>query len=139
MVISLKNSSGAISSEIMQRLGPNHTEMKVRSRYGDSFAVDEDVLVVGAKRDGSGSVFIYRQAENLTWFEEDKLVPDDSSVRNFGSAVLVKDNVVIVAASDEGSKGKVFFYEFNPVSSSWQQMVNTTLVNEDCDGGFGSS
>ena len=135
MVISPKDPSGGISNETIQRLGPNPDEMDVRSWYGDSFAVDEHLLVVGADEDGPGSVFIYRQANNLTWSEEEKLVPDDSSVQNFGSSVLVINNVVIVAAKDMG----VFFYEYDPISSSWQQLVNNTFVNDDCDGGFASS
>lgn len=142
--VSPKDSLGIHLNQTMN-ITPAHEDVDAYSQFGTSIAVDGDVLVVGAPNDAgnSGSAFIYRQADDTTWLQEAKLDPDDASVQNFGSSVLVKNNLILVADDHYGnaSKGAVFVYEkVDSLSDPWQLLVNSTLLtNEDCDGRFGAS
>eukprot|EP00571_Detonula_confervacea_P002835 CAMPEP_0172329654 /NCGR_PEP_ID=MMETSP1058-20130122/60992_1 /TAXON_ID=83371 /ORGANISM="Detonula confervacea, Strain CCMP 353" /LENGTH=762 /DNA_ID=CAMNT_0013046839 /DNA_START=132 /DNA_END=2420 /DNA_ORIENTATION=- len=132
-----RDSSGQWNHTI--RIAPDN--MDRQSQFGRSISIDGSVMVVGAPNDrGTGTAFIYRRT-NTTWEQEFKLVSEDPNIKNFGSSVLVKGNLVVVADVRYGddNQGAVFMYQYDSLLNPWQQITNGTLSNNDCGGNFGRS
>lgn len=98
-------------------------------RYGTSVAVDGDVIVIGAPHDTqggvirSGSAYLYRH-DGTTWVGEQKLVADDASEEaEFGDAVAVSGDVILVGARQSSSvfrlPGAAYAYRFD--GNTWVQ------------------
>jgi len=107
--------------------------------FGDSFgwsvAVSGDVAVVGAYGDDdngleSGAAYVYRW-NGSSWVEDIKLLASDGAADdNFGYAVAVSGDVVVVGAwhnDDNGAdSGSAYVYRWN--GSSW---IETKLLASD--------
>jgi len=110
-----------------------------KSWLGRSVGIDGDRLVAGAVSDGDfGSVFVYRRVGG-SWEMDTKLSPDIEHLRNFGRAVSIKGDVILVGDRVYGDprRGAVFVYAFDKSSSLWQ--LKASITNEDCDQWFGTS
>ena len=132
-----KDSSGEWS--LFTRIVPSNISR--RAYFGLSVDVDGDVMVVGATGDREGDVgsaFVYRRNET-GWVEEATLAPDDSNLDSFGAVVSVKGDLIAVGDYKYGvyDKGAVFLYQYNSSVNLWNQ-INDPLMNDDCDGRFGS-
>jgi len=119
---------------------PEHGDVDSFGGFGNSIAVDGDTLIVGAPNDDNsvGSAFVYRRQQTdigSTWLKEAKLQPDDSGIQSFGRSVLIRDGTIAVSASHHGtdSSGAVYFYQLDTLTQA------DILINDDCDGKFGSS
>lgn len=99
---------------------------------GGAVALDGGVLVVGAKQANSnnGVVVVYRSTTPRsagTWVYAATLRPDASGVLQFGRAVAVHGNVIVVGApNDNGNVGAAFVYESAnaaqpAATTSWQR------------------
>jgi hypothetical protein len=79
-------------------------------RFGYAVAVDGDTIVVGAYQDddkgtNSGSAYVFTRT-GATWTQQAKLVPADGAANdNFGRAVAVDGDTIVVGASLDGDKG----------------------------------
>ena len=122
-----KENNGTWSST--QKLHPNafpgNTEIE-NAVFGASVAISDDVLVVGApqeKANYAGSAYVYQKDANDNWLPLIKLqaidFPDNQEVAqdDFGNAVAIHKNTILVAARrDEGpgqvpDAGSVYLYE----------------------------
>ena len=109
------------------------------SGFGASISADGEMLLVGAPNSNPGVAYVFHQTGPTEW-EEKRLVPSEPTLQ-FGNSVLLKNNTAIVAALHDGEnmEGAVFFFDYDVASDAWEQNLNKTLRNEDCDGEFGSS
>lgn len=110
--------------------------------YGSSVAIDGDVMVVGAVQGdatdtNSGYANVYR-FNGSEWVFEQQLLPSNSgSWDQFGSAVDVEGNTIIVGAygdwisSSIQDSGAVFVFTYN--GSTWTEQ--TRLVASDAASG----
>jgi len=104
--------------------------------FGGSVAIDGDLIVVGAGRnddggDGSGSAYVFRHVLGA-WMQEAKLVAADASAGDdFGVAVRVSGNRVLVGADLENAGGSLSgsAYVFREGGGVWTQ--ETKLVASD--------
>ena len=114
-------------------------------RAGMSVAIDGFVAVVGAPRDddggsASGSAYVYR-FDGIDWVEEAKLTADDAAAGDeFGSAVAVSYNRVVVGAwhdDDFGSNsGAAYVFQYN--GASWNQIAKLLPPDGAAGDVFGS-
>eukprot|EP00581_Thalassiosira_minuscula_P000525 CAMPEP_0183747294 /NCGR_PEP_ID=MMETSP0737-20130205/67186_1 /TAXON_ID=385413 /ORGANISM="Thalassiosira miniscula, Strain CCMP1093" /LENGTH=781 /DNA_ID=CAMNT_0025983003 /DNA_START=219 /DNA_END=2564 /DNA_ORIENTATION=+ len=127
--------------------------------FGAAVDIDGDIMVVGAPNGGRGgggsAAYIYRRTE-YGWLQETKLEENVDNSFEFGASVSIEGSIVAVGDylynGRKSSKGAVFLYRQraigtgDSVSYSWyrlgydpSQLINDPLMNEDCNGWFGSS
>jgi hypothetical protein len=113
--------------------------------FGQSVAIHDDVLVVGAhgNNNGMGSVFVFRHDGDL-WTEEVELTAFDATPdARFGEAVDIAGDVIAVGATQAFLKfgnapGGVYLFRY--VDSQWvfeQKIVPGSLIG--CCPHFGST
>lgn len=93
--------------------------------FGESVAVDQNVIVVGAEHDNengdqAGAAYVF-EFDGSSWNQTQKLLPDDGyRYRSFGnSADIYGDTIVIGSDRDEPSGSA---YVFVREASQWTQM-----------------
>jgi hypothetical protein len=110
--------------------------LDISAGFGTAISLSADVVAVGAPgaaSDRSGAVFIYRRS-GQTWSYEAKLRPlDPIAGEQFGFAVAVQGNQLIVGApgSAAESKGRAFVFE-KASDGGWQfkqQLEGTSLTS----------
>jgi Ca2+-binding RTX toxin-like protein len=103
-------------------------DVAVGAHFGAKVAISDDTIVVGAILDdangeGSGSAYIFRRASGV-WFQEAKLTPSDPVAwDNFGDAVAVDGDTVVIGApwreADPYSFGSAHVFEYN--AGVWEE------------------
>ena len=108
-------------------------------QFGQSIATTEDIAVVGAPGDdvlgnNSGAVHVFRRV-GTTWVDEIKLTASDPVPNDqFGSAVSINSDLVVIGAPDKASQtGAV--YVFRRVGSNWWNL-EAKLTAFDGTAGF---
>lgn len=117
-----------------------------RPSFGESVAIDTNIAIVGAPTEeivwpNSGAVYVFTHQSDGTWSEE-KLTPDVSwRDAEFGSAVAIDGNTVLVGepSGNDGVSltGAAFVFTLQP-DNTWSQQ-KLTLDNGDNFDAFGSA
>ena len=109
------------------------------AKFGSSVAIEGNVAVVGAKDyDGRGAVFIFRRAgpNSDVWTQEAKIQSLDlQKLDDFGAAVAINLNTIVVGAPNNQSKGAV--YIFTHSGSTWTQSLR--LADGSNNSQFGAA
>ncbi len=95
-------------------------------QFGAAIAMDDDLIVVGARFHDSatgvvdaGAVYVFRFSVG-SWTEEQRLEGDDDEI-SFGASLDVEDDLIVVGApkdSDDGlNSGAVYVFRYN--AGSW--------------------
>jgi plastocyanin len=115
-----------------------------QDEYGSTVSISGNRAIVGANLDddngsNSGSAYIY-ELTNGSWVQIQKLIASDASAADqFGSAVSISENRVIVGASlddDNGSNsGAAYIYELD--NGSWVEMQKLTAADAAAGDNFG--
>jgi len=84
-----------------------HEQVVAGNHFGNAVAIRDDLLVVGA--DGAdaaaGAAYVFRLAGD-DWVFEQKLLPDPAvSRRNFGAAIAIGVDVIVVGADEDYENG----------------------------------
>jgi hypothetical protein len=120
------------------------------ARFGDTVAVDDDVIVVGAhnyKSAGiteSGAAFVFQRVNN-TWTESATLTaPDPAATDKFGASVAVNGTLVVVGATqtDEplfSDAGSAFVFQTTNGGATWSQLTKLIAPDPAADDHFGKS
>lgn len=118
-------------------------DLAAAAEFGRSVAIDANLAAVGAGSDtagtveGAGAVYLYRR-QGQTYLLEEKLVaPDATGGAEFGRAVAIRGNTVIVGArfaqvGDLATAGAV--YVFRKAGDGWameQKIVSPDPENQD--------
>ncbi|HBO44685.1 MAG TPA: hypothetical protein DD670_12285, partial [Planctomycetaceae bacterium] len=114
--------------------------------FGSRVAVSGSVAVVGAYQDddkgsNSGSAYIFEDTGS-GWIQVAKLTAADGAASdNFGNAVAIEGNTVLVAAYQDDDKGSNSgsVYVFRNTGSSWVQNAKLTADDGAASDWFGSS
>ena len=110
--------------------------------FGTAVSVSPQVVVIGAPGEDSagtnaGAVYIFRY-NGVTWEPEVKITaPDASENAEFGAAVDIFFNTVVIGAPGTAEGGKAYVYEFDGVT--WQADGDFTAAVTTANDGFGSS
>ena len=108
-------------------------------RFGGALAIQNDVAVVGARRDDdagedAGAVYVFRHRAGTAggWVQEQKLTASDAEANDlFGHAVAIYPNLIVV-----GTWGANAAYVFRFDGSSWveaQVLSGTGLFGRSVD------
>ena len=118
------------------------------SEFGGAVAIDGDTIVIGAlldvasdgvTRSGAAHVFV-RNGDS--WFEQQKLSPDDGAIGDrFGLSVAIDGDTIVVGAPNNDSAGtnSGSAYVFVRSGSTWTQQQQLTDPEGDIFVFFGSS
>ncbi|MHC4752340.1 MAG: FG-GAP repeat protein [Planctomycetota bacterium] len=114
--------------------------------FGFSVSTSTDYAAVGTLRDddngaNSGSVYIFERTET-DWIEQAKLTASDGSTNdNFGFAVSISGNYVIVGApfNDENGNNSGSAYIFKQDGESWVQQAKLIASDGKAAELFGES
>ncbi|HWA76913.1 MAG TPA: FG-GAP repeat protein [Polyangiaceae bacterium] len=113
------------------------------SAFGQSVALEGDLLVAGAPQDSSsnGAAYLFRRSNN-SWQQEAKLVPSDPGYGKYGGALRIQDGRVLVSApwrkiGSLSNAGAV--YVFERVGNAWTETQKLTSPGAQELGGFGNS
>ena len=87
------------------------------STFGQSVAVDGDLIVVGAPGEGEAA-YAFRRHDS-SWKLEAAFAPDASSVEHFGVSVAVEQDVVVVGAPGHGERAGTA-YVFTRGPATWR-------------------
>ena len=103
---------------------------------GSALALENDTLVVGE----DGSITVYKRSGG-SWAEIDSATSSSSS---FGRAVALSGNRILVGDSSLGhpgisNLGKVWVYQFDGTSLSWDGTIDVPAEDRVDDAYFGSS
>jgi len=100
--------------------------------FGDAVAISGDVVVIGAAHESgfsspAGAAYVFRY-DGVSWVEETKLIASDGEDDDqFGSAVAIEGNTVVIGAQNDdagnGNPGDQFgsAYIYNFDGTSWSQ------------------
>lgn len=109
-------------------------------QFGESVAIDGDVVLVGAMRHDSagsnaGAAYLYRFAEGV-WELEDKLTASDADPSDrFGESVSISGNVVAVASRNdddaESNAGAIYVFRFD--GQDWNEEAKLTATEAGAD------
>lgn len=120
--------------------------------FGHSLALDNTNLVIGAYQEddnlagtdslnSAGSAYIFKlDTQTGIWSESQKLIASDRDAEYyFGASVAIKDNKILIGASNPSMYTKCAIYLFEQSGGIWveQQSIQKSLPNDDT--GFGSS
>lgn len=120
-------------------------------RFGNSLAVDGDVMVAGAPHEDSfgvntGAAFVFRwDAAAGSWIEEQQLFPSDpESNSGFGRNVAISDDVIVVGAPSEDNAngadaGAAYVYRFDAVLGLFVEEKKLIEVGGWTGNQFGAS
>lgn len=109
--------------------------------YGYSVAVSGSTVAVGASRDdefgaNTGAVYLYEKVGN-SWQEVDKMTADDVAPNDdFGIALAMEGNTLIVGAQFHAGGGAAYAFEKN--GGNWQQVAQFLPEQPDFMDFFGS-
>jgi hypothetical protein len=101
--------------------------------FGQSIAVSDDIIVVGAPHDGdeksngkgSGSIYVFNRT-GATWAQQAKLIAPDSEEGDlFGISVALCDDTIIVGAdlNDEKAINAGAVYVFTRTGTQWRHQA----------------
>ena len=111
--------------------------------FGDTVAIDDDVIVVGATTDdsGKGSAYVYREA-GQEWEIEAKLIASDGAENdNFGKSLGVSGNFIVVGATGnaEVAAGAGAAYVFRFERGLWSEEAKLLAPDGQFNDRFGRS
>ena len=116
-------------------------------RYGQSVALGETSIFIGANRDfnngiNSGSVYVYSYDDNMSISFSQKLIPSDySNDQYFGKSISYSNNWLAISAiydEDNGIKsGAVYVFEYD--GESWNEHSKIKAFDGDSFDRFGYS
>jgi len=101
--------------------------------FGESVEVDGNVVLVGARYEGSAYVFRH---DGTQWLEEQKLAPSDGDARDFGSSVSVDGNLALIGAA-ENDPGAAYMFRFD--GTQWLEEQKLTASDSTARHRFGHS
>ena len=105
--------------------------------FGRSVAISGDTVVVGAYGDDNltGSAYVFTKS-GVSWTQQAKLTASDKTAGDqFGAAVSISGNTVVVGAAGNGTGGSV--YVFTGSGASWTQQAKLTASDAEADDSFG--
>jgi hypothetical protein len=121
-------------------------------RFGESVAISNDTIVVGAfadddDGDASGSAYVFERNEGSAdnWGEVEKLTASDgASEDRFGDSVAIYDDTIVIGAfgdDDNGSEsGSAYVFERNEGGAdNWGEVEKLTASDGAADDQFGRS
>ena len=99
----------------MTEIGP--TDPTKKMHFGSAIAIDNSFAVIGAPNDrshafGTGSAYVFENVGNGVWVERAKLLGDGPNVWNFGKAVGISGDTIVVGGSE-------LVYIFTKDGNSW--------------------
>ena len=114
-------------------------------RFGNSVAIDQETIVVGAFEDDeagvyAGSAYIFRRNDK-TWTQEAKLIGSDVSAQDhFGGSVSISGNTVLISSFTSSSNtlfnGSGTVYAFQWDGFEWIETVRLTPADLEEDTRF---
>jgi len=110
------------------------------SFFGYSVAASGNTVVVGAHNDagGKGAAYVYVRTDS-SWTEQQELTASDgASGDQFGYAVAISGNTVLVGAGNKAS-GQGYVYAFARSGSTWAQQAEFTSTDGAANDCFGCS
>ena len=117
-------------------------------KFGYSVAVDGDIAVVGAYRDGendvteSGAAYVFTKSGGVVWDAGVKLTASDRApYDNFGISVAVDGETVVVGApgDDDNGTDSGSVYVFTNTNGVWSQAAKLTASDGATLDYFGQS
>jgi len=110
-------------------------------RFGEAVDIDGDTLLIGAPEAPGGAAFVYVRS-GANWVQQAKLTASDfNSTANFGDAVLIRDTLALVGASnaDGGQPASGAVYVFTRSGTTWSQTQKLTASNGQTGDSFGQA
>ncbi len=136
-----------LQGRLIAQTSPEVDDLQSQSRFGEAVDVHEDIIVVGARHYNlsvpstlfnAGAAYVY-QRDNGQWSFADRLTaehlgsPDAASGDEFGSAVSVHGDTVLIGAPDKDlgtpDSGAVYVYRRN--GSSWDFEARLNAEDEN--------
>jgi len=108
--------------------------------YGISVAVDDDLVVVGARNDeayagSAGSAYIYQKVSG-SWIYQSKIVSADITSGDwFGQSADIDNGIVVVGSNDAA----YVFENLDVTGHDWQQTAKLTSADGQLTNSFGYS
>ncbi len=112
--------------------------------FGGSVAVDGGTILIGANGNDdagskSGSAYLFTRSGE-SWAEQSKITASDAqSADNFGYAVDIAGDTVVVGASNFESAGAEAIYLFTRSGSNWTEQGRLNHPDGQADSKFGLS
>ena len=127
-----------------QKLTPN--DPAARDFFGESVSISGDTLVAGARGDDavgseSGSAYVFTRSGSV-WSQQQKLTANDAAADdNFGEAVSVFGDTVVVGAhfDDDRGSNSGSAYVFARSGTVWSQQQKLTPTDAQARDEFGIS
>lgn len=124
----------------------SQSDVDANDYFGEAVDLCENYAIIGASErgelnQGAGSVYVFlRQGTN--WTQQQKLTASDSSAGDeFGYAVRIDSNVVIIGAhwDDDNGNASGSAYSFVRTDTTWTQVAKITASDADSLDEFGNS
>jgi uncharacterized repeat protein (TIGR01451 family) len=113
--------------------------------FGSRVSIDSDTIVVGSDGDlggvSTGSAYVFVRSTG-TWTEEQKLTASDAAADdNFGAAVAVAADTIVVGAhrNDDAGLNSGSAYVFFRTSGTWSEQQKLTASDAGVQDNYGNS
>ncbi len=116
------------------------SDKAANDRFGWSVAISGDTVVVGAYYEdtggsNAGAAYVFTRS-GTTWSQQQKIQSSDKAANDqFGSAVAIEDNTIIVGAHVEGGTGAA--YVFTRSGTTWSQQQKIVASDAQATDYFG--
>ena len=116
-------------------------------KFGYSVAVDGNIAVVGAYRDGengdeAGAAYVFTRSGGVVWDQGVKLTASDGApYDNFGKSVAVDGETIVIGApgDDDNGADSGSVYVFTKTDGVWSQAAKLTASDGEAFDYFGQS
>lgn len=112
---------------------------------GSSVALDDDTLAAGGGgisiNGAQGSIYIFRNLEG-TWVKTALIIPQESSVSQFGSSLALKRDTLLVGApltAESNTFGAGAAFTYTEKDGTWTEQARFHSDNPSIGGAFGIS
>ncbi|MEM7203921.1 MAG: hypothetical protein AAF628_26910 [Planctomycetota bacterium] len=127
-----------------QRLPPPNPEEAPNALFGESVAIQDDIVVVGCPRTKtptklSGSVYVFMRATDEPWRFVTSLTPPNSQRNYFGRSVAISEDTIVVGAPQDQGKGVGAAHVYRRDGDGWRHEESLRPTSTRVGGYLGGS
>jgi len=143
-----RTTDGGATYDLVAKLTP--ADGRDGDGFGDSVAIDDGIIVVGARGDddaggNAGAVYVFRTTDGgATYDQVAKLTADDGAAHDyFGWSVAIDGNTIVVGAYFDGDggwrSGAAYVFRTTDGGATYDQVAKLTAADAAEEDRFGNS
>ncbi len=125
-------------------------QIRLFNWFGSSVSVSDSYIVIGEpfytnnanNQGGAGAVHIFKKDSNGDWiFDHTLISPNQLDGNEFGNAVKIYNNKIIIGAQKEGAtnRGRAYIYQLNNITENFDYVQTLDISSQQTNTQYGFS